>query len=113
MAYGDIHFSYVQSGSTATSVAGAHNLFGVYGGLSLLNNDDVVFATVFASAADIRISASAASPATNDQGLRITIAGSNYDLPPIRVGTASQMTFARDSSNNNASPHWTLWVRNR
>ena len=109
-AYGDKNFAYVISGSTATSAATAHNLFGLYQGLSLLGQDEAVFIQVFASAADIRLSGDPTTSATNNTGLRLTTAGSNYDLPPMRVGDASQISFAREASNN-ASPIWTVWRR--
>ena len=110
MAYGDKNFVYVLSGSMATSASTAHNLFGSYQGLSLLGNEEAVFIQVFASAADIRLSADPATSATNNTGLRLTTAGSNYDLPPMRVGDASRITIAIEGSNN-ASPMWTVWRR--
>lgn len=110
MAYGDKTFVYITSSSTATSAATAHNLFGAYQGLSLLGNDEAVFVQLFASAADIRLSADPDTPATNGTGLRLTTAASNYDLPPMRVGDASQITIAREAGNN-ASPLWTIWRR--
>ena len=110
MSAGDKSFQYVISGSTVTSAATAHNLFGNYGGLSDLSASEVIFVTLFASGGDLRISADPAIGATDNTGLRITTAGSNYDLPPMKVTHASQMTFAREGTNN-PNPLWTVWVR--
>ena len=110
MAMGERNFAFYSSGSTGSNAAGTHNLFGNISSLSLLNQDEVVFVQISASAADIRLSGTVASPATNNTGLRITISASNYDLPPMRVGDASQITFAREAGNN-ASPLWTIWFR--
>ena len=110
MSAGDKSFSFHVAGSTVTSAATAHNLFGTYQGLSLLNASEVVFVQVFASGGDLRLSANSASPATNDTGLRITTATSNYDLPPMRIPVASSITIAREGANN-PNPLWTIWVR--
>ena len=98
------------AGSTATAAAGAHNLFGAYSGLSLLNNDEVVFLQIAATGADMRVAGDPDVPATNNVGIRITIAASNYDLPPMRVGDASQLTFAREAGTN-ATANYTVWFR--
>ena len=110
MAMGDRVFNWIASGSTATSAATAHNLFGTYNGLSLINADEAMFVQISATLADIRISGSAGSPATNNTGLRITVSASNYDLPPVRAGNASELTFVREGATN-ATILWTLWVR--
>ena len=110
MAYGDRVLDWVSSGSTATSAATAHNLFGTYNGLSLINSDEAVFVQIATTLADIRISGSAGSPATNNTGLRITVSASTYDLPPIRAANASEITFAREAATN-ATALWSLWVR--
>jgi len=110
LAAGDKSFQYLVSGSTVTSAATAHNLFGSYGGLSDLSASEVIFVTIFASGGGLRISADPAVGATDDVGLRLTTAGSNYDLPPMKVTHASQITFARETDSN-PNPLWTIWVR--
>jgi len=110
MAQGDKTFNWLASGSTATSAATAHNLFGAYTGLSQLHPEEAVFVQIATTLADIRISGSAGSPATNNTGLRLTVSASTYDLPPVRAANASELTFAREAATN-ATALWTLWAR--
>ena len=107
MAYGDTYFSIVSSGSNATAAAGKHGLFGSYSGLSLINQNDVIHINLVPTAADIRVWDTTVS---NDVGLRLTTAGSVFDLPPMRVGAASLLNFSRDAAVN-ATVNWTVWRR--
>ena len=108
--YGDTRYSFLAGGSTATSAATAHNLFGIYGGLSRINQDDVLNILVSASGGDYRLSLNPAGPATNDSSLRIFSAASLFDLPPLAVSEASQITFAREGANNPVA-FWTILRR--
>lgn len=110
MAATDVNYLYVGGGSTATSAATAHNLFGNFGGLSLLAQQDVVLIMLSTSGGDARLSLNPAQPATNDTSLRIFAAASLFDVPPMLVSNASQITFAREGSNNPII-HWTALVR--
>lgn len=108
--YGDTRYSFLAGGSTATSAATAHRLYGIYGGLSLLNQDDVLNILVSASGGDCRMSLNPAAGATNDTSLRIFSAASLFDLPPMAVSEASQITIAREGSNNPVV-FWTILRR--
>lgn len=110
IAYGDVRFKFLAGGSTATSAATAHNLFGNYGGLSLVNQDEVLMLMISASGGDYRLSLNPAGPATNDTSLRVFAAASVFDLPPLPVSAASQITFAREGSNNPVA-FWTALIR--
>ena len=107
MAYGDVYFKMQANGSTATSAATAHLVFGTYAGLSLLNNEDVVNIQLWATGADSRLWD---NTVTNNTGLRLTTAASLYDLPPMRVGDASRIHFAREAAAN-VTMGWTIWRR--
>jgi len=107
MAYGGVYFELFASGSTATSAATAHSLFGANGGLSLLNHQDVVFIQIVPTGADARVWN---STVTNGTGLRLSDAGSVFDLPPMRVGSASTLHFTRDAGAN-TTLYWTVWTQ--
>ena len=107
MAYGDIYFELYASGSTATSAATPHSLFGGNGGLSSLNQNDVVFIQVVPTGADARLWN---LDVTNNTGLRLSTAASVFDLPPMRVGNASTLHFVRDAAANSTA-NWTIWTR--
>jgi hypothetical protein len=110
MAYKDTNYVFIAGGSTATSAATAHNLFGKFGGLSNLNASEVLLLVVCASGGDARLSLDPAAGATNDTALRLFSAGCNFDLPPMTVANASQITFAREGANNPAI-FWTALAR--
>ena len=110
MAYGDPVFKFVRGGSIVTAASNAHQLFGAYSGLSLLNNSEVVHIIVSASGGDFRMSVDPDTPATNDSALRIQSAASLFDLPPLSVGDASRITVAREGSNNPIM-FWTVFRR--
>jgi hypothetical protein len=110
MAYGDPRYTHQFGGSTVTSAAGAHLLFGNYTGLSLLNSNEVVNVLVSACAGDFRLSLNPSIAATNDSSLRIFSAASVFDLPPLSVGEASMITFAREGANNPVA-FWTILKR--
>lgn len=108
MSYGDTYFRLVSTGSTATSAAGAHLLFGSYTGLSTLNNNAVVHFQLNAVTADARVWD---NTVTNDRGgLRITTSASIFDMPPMRAAEASLLHFARDTTTN-TTLIWTVWER--
>ena len=102
-----MYYEIYASGSMATSAAGAHSLFGGNGGLSSLNQQDVVFIQLVPTAADARIWD---STVTNGTGLRLSDAGSVFDLPPMRVGSASTLHVARDTAAN-TTVYWTIWTQ--
>src|SRR3990167_3434675 len=106
--YGDVSFEWIRSGSTATSAATAHLLFGAYNALSNLNSKDVLLIQVQASAANLRIGPSG-SP-TNNIGLRVIVTDPYIDLPPMQAGNASLLHFARTATND-ATADWIIWRR--
>ena len=105
--YGDVYFKIIASGSTATSAATAHLVFGTYAGLSTLNNNDVVNVQLNAVTADCRVWD---STVTNNNGLRLSTAASIFDMPPMRAGDASGLQFVRDTGTN-STLQWTVWSR--
>ena len=106
MAYGDVNYNLVSSGSTGASADTAHLLFGSYGGLSNLNNDEILHIQLWASD-NARVSDSNA--VTNDNGVKVE--SSVFDLPPIRAGTASQLHFANETIGTDANMSWIIWRR--
>lgn len=110
MAYRDVNYSIVGGGSTATSAAGAHNIFGNFTGLSNLNANEVLILVVAASGGDARLSLDPTKGATNDTALRLFSAASLFDIPPMTVANASQITVAREGANNPVV-FWTAMVR--
>lgn len=104
--YGDVYHSLLAAGSTATSAATAHLLFGNYAGLSDLHNDDVVNLVVSASANPAKLWN---STVTNDVGFRVE-GGATVEWPPMRAGAASLLHVARETANN-ASMIWTITRR--
>lgn len=100
MAYKDTSYTWLAGGSTATSAAGAHNIFGTYGGLSSINANEVIILMVSACAGDLRLSLDPTKGATNDTSLRLFGAASTFDIPPMTVSNASQITMAREGANN-------------
>lgn len=110
IAYGDPRWTAVGGGSTATSAAGAHNIYAGNGGLSTLNANEVVAIMLSASGGDFRLSLHPARGATNDSSLRIYSAASLFDVPPMAVSDASQITFAREGTNNPVA-YWTIMRR--
>ena len=111
MAYGDPKFSLLASGSMATSAAAAHNIFGNYGGLSNQNANEVISLIVSASGGDLRISLDPTTVATNDTALRLFSGGSLFDIPPMTITNASQITVARETGTNNPVVYWSAVVR--
>ena len=105
MAMGAISYDWITSGSTATSAAGQRDFFGVYNGLSLLNQDDVVIVQIQASVNDLRVGP---KTLTNNTGIPIGAYASLIDLPPMRVGLASGLQIAREGSAD-ASMAWVAW----
>ena len=106
MAMGDPKWAIINAGSTAASAATAHLLFGNYGGLSTVNNEETIHIQVYASAVGARLWN---STVTNNVGYKIT-AETTIEWPAMRAGTASQLHFASDTSAN-ASVNWTIFTR--
>ena len=103
--YGSPAFAIVTTGSHATSGAANQLLFGSYGGLSTLNNSEVVNIQVAVSGLDLMLGNTTVS---NNIGLPISAATSVFDLPPLRAGDASLLYVARRTGDN-ASYIWTIW----
>lgn len=108
MAYGDPSYEYVNSGSTGASANTAHGLFGAYQGLSSLHESDVVHVQVQGVTNALRVAPNNA--VTNDNGLKVGTTAWE-DVPPLRIGAASQLHFANDTLGSNASPMWVVWKR--
>ena len=112
MAYGDPAYTIYASGSTGTSADAAHLLYGTsFNALSTLNNDEVVFVHISASAGSFRVWASNVS---NNTGIFLDDAATAQRaiwLPPMRAGDASQVFIANGTLGNNASPSWSIWRR--
>lgn len=106
----DVNYIIFAGGSTATSAATAHNMFGNYAGLSNLSTSEVVILMVSACAGDLRMSLDPTRGATNDTSLRLFSAASTFDIPPMTVANASQITIAREGTNNPVV-FWTALVR--
>lgn len=108
---GDPTYKFHASGSTAASADTAHALLGSYEGLSQLNDEEALHLQIFASSQNLKVYPSeAASP--SHHGFRMVSGESYYvDLPPMRVGDASQLVFANDTSGNNAHVKWVVWFR--
>jgi hypothetical protein len=111
VSYKDTNYIWLAGGSTATSAATAHNIFGTYNGLSSLNANEVVILMVSACAGDLRVSLNPAGGATNDTSLRIFQAASTFDIPPMTVANASQITMARETGSNNPVLFWAAMIR--
>ncbi len=110
MAAKDTNYVLLAGGSTATSAATAHNIYGTYGGLSNLSASEVLILLVSACAGDLRLSLDPTKGATNDTALRLFGAGSTFDIPPMTNANASQITMAREGANNPVL-FWTALVR--
>ena len=107
MSMGDTSYKLVTAGSFATSAVATQLLFGSYGGLSLLNQDEVVHIQIHVSGLELRIGD---STTTNNIGLKISAAASLVDLRSMRAAEASGLFVAR-ATGDNASYNWTIWRR--
>ena len=110
MASLDPNYVFVTSGSTATSAATAHNIFGLYSALSQLSASEVLLIQVSASVGDMMLSPGPATQATNNIGIPIFTSDAILTLPPIINSSASQITFARLTATNSTAV-WTIWRR--
>lgn len=110
MAYGDVNYTWVQAGSTATSAAGLHNFFGVYDGLSDLNAGQVLHLQVTMTGDDAYLGPSSIQ-VSNNFGVKVGPAGSLTDFPPMKRDILETFQFSRVSSTD-ASANWTVWARN-
>ncbi len=113
MSAGDVNYKFLRSGSTNNINAGAANLFGAESGLSIVSTSEVVLLLVSSSGGDVRVSLDPTRGATNDTALRLFGAGSVFDIPPMTVANASQISFARDGGGSANTPvvFWTAMVR--
>ncbi len=113
MAAKDDNFVFARSGSSNNINAGAANLFGAESGLSILSANEVLLLLLSASGGDVRVSLDPTKPATNDTSLRLFGAASVFDVPPMTVSNASQISFARDGGGSANTPvvFWTALVR--
>ena len=101
----DYLYRYQSGGSTATSAATGHLLFGAYQGLSLLANGHRVRIQVSASTGIAVLNGGAANAGTDG----MVLAPSNlYELPVVRAGDASQIQIARRDTNNPVV-YWSIW----
>ena len=111
--YGDSKYQWLFSGSTAASADDtAKTLFGGYGGLSSLNEDEVVFLEVRAITNSLRIFPTVSSSATQFGYLHTAGSHAAYDsYPGLRVGDASQLGFANHTATADGTLYWQLWRR--
>ena len=85
-------------GSTATSAATTHLLFGLFTGFSTLNNNETVLVYLQASGGDFRIGNAAV---TNNTGHRfVSASASDFTFPIMRAGDASLLHIMREGANN-------------
>jgi hypothetical protein len=108
---GDVHYKWITSGSCATSGNAAHNFYGNYAGLSLLNADEVVHLQIGTIGANgLRVGLEAQLQA-DYSGYRITAPASLVDFPPVKASDASALQFINDSAGANASAQYVIWTR--
>lgn len=106
--YGDTRYEWVMSGSTTASAATAHSLFGTYNGLSALNANDTLHIQILPSTNNLELlNSSALTPGI----LFSTAQVSYYDMPPLRMASASSMHFRNQTGASNASVRWNVWRR--
>jgi len=110
MSIGDTQYAWVNSGSTKTTSASAHNLYGSYGALSNLNASEVLLIQVSASVGDMMISPGPATPATNNIGIPLFTSDAILTLPPIQLSAASQISFCPMTATSTTAV-WTIWRR--
>lgn len=111
MAFGDMSYKWLFSGSVTASANTLHNMFGLYNGLSKLNADAVVHLQLQASGADLVLYPTVGADA-NQAGQWFKQDIDVYqDLPPLRVSDASQFSFQNLTAGDHAVVRWILWVR--
>ncbi len=108
MDFGDVSWEIFKSGSTATSAATVHSLFGNYQGLSILNAFDVVSVHVLTTGSTAFIGTP--GNVSNNIGLKLDPAASLVKLKDMRASLASQLQFARDDSTDTTA-RWVVWRR--
>ena len=108
MAYGDVTYSYILGGSTVTSAATPHDLYGgAYQGLSDLNVADVLMITLAASTGLATIGPSG----TGGQIPGMFLSPSaQLNLLALTRDDASQLKVHRQTTNNPVI-YWTVWAR--
>lgn len=111
MAYGDPNYTLHITGQTNASDNNAHNFFGIYGGLSNLNDQEVGFLQVLPSGNNARLYPNLS--ASVQDGIRLMSGASFYiDLPPMKISSLSQLHFDNETAGTNASIVWAMWLRN-
>ena len=110
MARGDPNFEFLAAGSSSASTAATYPLFGRYNGLSALHEEEAVFVQVTCVGAN-EFFVGPAAYVSNNIGYKIFPASSGVDLPPMRVGSASQLLMARATSGLDPTANWVIWAR--
>lgn len=110
MSKGDVNYVFVGAGSTTASVATVQQFFGNFGGLSALNEDEVLHVQV-AAAGTVDFFVGISPYITNNIGLKISPSLSTIDLPPMRVAAASQLQTARGASGLDYAYSFVAWAR--
>jgi hypothetical protein len=79
--------------------------------LSNLNADEVLLIMISASGGDVRLSLDPTVGASENTSLRIFSSASLFDIPPMFVSNASQITVSREQGTNNPVIFWTVLSR--
>lgn len=109
--YGETNWEIYHSGSTATSADTAHNLFGLYGGLSLLSASDVVSVGVSAKTNTVLIYSGLAASSTT-YGMFISPSTITYEkFNPMTVNRARNLHFKNLTNGANGTVVYAIWHR--
>lgn len=111
MATGDTNYVLIAAGSTTASVATLQPLFGNFGGLSSLNKNEVVNVQITGGGSNEFFIGIAAGNVSNNIGYKIYPGLSTTDLPPMRVGQASQLQLSRAVSGLDPISNFVIWAR--
>lgn len=111
MSVGDTNYVLVAAGSTTASVATLQPLFGTYQGLSALNENEVVNIQITGGGSNEFFIGLAAANVSNNIGYKIYPGLSTVDLPPMRVGQASQLNLSRAVSGLDPISNFVIWAR--
>lgn len=111
MARGDVNYVLVLAGSAATSIAGAHDLFGAYNSaLSALHEDESLHIQITPLGAAEMFVGNGAN-LSNNIGLKLYATSSGTNLPPMRAALASQLKMGRGVSNVDVTHMFAVWAR--
>ena len=111
MAYGDINYQWLYSGSVVASANTAHGLFGTYNGMSNLNANEVLHVQIQASGADLMLYPNVSASAYQDGQWMKQDIDVYLDIPPMRVRDASQLHFRNLTADDNAVARWVCWAK--